>query len=47
MRDESKRTPERLRRLAVLQAEWQRTVMHLYPSVEEASLPRATAAQAR
>ena len=39
--------PERLRRLAVLQAEWQRTVMHLYPSVEEASLPRATAAKAR
>jgi glyoxylase-like metal-dependent hydrolase (beta-lactamase superfamily II) len=32
--------PERLRRLAVLQAEWQRTVMHLYPAVEEGSLRR-------
>ncbi|KQP08932.1 quinoprotein relay system zinc metallohydrolase 1 [Pseudorhodoferax sp. Leaf265] len=32
--------PERLRRLAVLQAEWQRTVMHLYPAVEAGSLPR-------
>lgn len=31
--------PERLRRLAVLQAEWQRTVMHLYPAVEQGSLP--------
>jgi glyoxylase-like metal-dependent hydrolase (beta-lactamase superfamily II) len=32
--------PERLRRLEVLQAEWQRTVMHLYPAVEEGSLRR-------
>jgi glyoxylase-like metal-dependent hydrolase (beta-lactamase superfamily II) len=32
--------PERLHRLAVLQAEWQRTVMHLYPAVEEGSLRR-------
>lgn len=32
--------PERLRRLAVLQAEWQRTVMHLYPAFEAGSLPR-------
>lgn len=30
--------PERLRRLAVLQQEWQRTVMHLYPAVEDQSL---------
>ena len=39
--------PERLRRLAVLQAEWQRTVMHLYPALEQQSLPRATAASKR
>ena len=32
--------PERLRRLAVLQAEWERTVVHLYPAVEEGSLRR-------
>jgi uncharacterized sulfatase len=32
--------PERLRRLAVLQAEWQRTVVHLYPAIEADSLPR-------
>lgn len=32
--------PERLRRLAVLQAEWQRTVVHLYPAVEADSLPQ-------
>lgn len=35
--------PERLRRMAVLQAEWQRTVVHLYPGVEEGSLPKAHA----
>ena len=34
------RAPERLRRLAVLQAEWERTVVHLYPAVEEGSLRR-------
>lgn len=37
--------PERLRRLAVLQAEWQRTVVHLYPAAEQGSLPRAAAAR--
>lgn len=34
--------PQRLQRLAVLEEEWQRTVMHLYPKVEELSLPVAT-----
>ena len=33
--------PERFRRLAVLEAEWQRTVMHLYPKIEEQSLRKA------
>lgn len=36
------RAPERLKRLAVLEEEWQRTVMHLYPAIEEGSLPVAT-----
>jgi len=35
--------PQRLQRLAVLQAEWPRTVMHLYPSAEAHSLPPAPA----
>lgn len=37
------KAPERLRRLAVLQAEWQRTVMHLYPAEEAGTLPKAAA----
>ena len=36
------RAPERLRRLAVLEEEWHRTVMHLYPGIEEQSLPVTT-----
>lgn len=36
------RAPERLRRLAVLEEEWQRSVMHLYPAIEERSLPITT-----
>ena len=36
------RAPERLQRLAVLEEEWQRTVMHLYPAIEEPSLPPAS-----
>lgn len=31
--------PERFRRLAVLEAEWRRSVMHLYPAIEADSLP--------
>ena len=34
------KAPERLARLAVLEAEWQRTVMHLYPKVEADSLKK-------
>ena len=36
------RAPERMRRLAVLEQEWQRTVMHLYPATEELSLSAAS-----
>ncbi|WP_326533820.1 quinoprotein relay system zinc metallohydrolase 1 [Pseudorhodoferax sp.] len=35
------RAPERLRRLAVLEAEWQRTVMQRYPAVEQGIWPAA------
>ncbi len=31
--------PERFRRLAVLQAEWQRSISHLYPAIELQALP--------